>query len=641
MRIYELAKQLNMDAKELIERLKKLNFPVKSHMSSVDKETAEIIKHEIEEMKRKEIEENVIEVDFPIMVKDLAIKLNIKPSQLLQDLIKEGKFFNINQSLDEELACKIAYKYKVNLKRKPTKEEEILKTQTKDLRPRPPIVTLMGHIDHGKTTLLDYIRKSRVAEKEVGGITQHIGAYQVVLKETHHALKRITFLDTPGHETFTSMRARGADITDIVVLVVAADEGVRPQTIEAIDHAKVANVPIIVAMNKIDRPNADIDMVKQQLSKVGLVSEDWGGKTTVVGVSAKTGEGISELLELILLQAEIMELRADYSRPAIGVVVEAKLSKGKGPLATVLIKEGILKRGDWCVCGLSLGKIRAIYDDRGNFIKEAPPSFPCEILGLNNVSNPGDQLLVVDDEKSAKEIIERRKEEEEKKKFFIPSHVRLEELYKKVKEENLKQLKIILKADVGGTLEATEDALKKITSEEVELVIIHKGVGVINSSDVLLAEVSDAIIVGFKVNVDPKAKDLAKQKGIEIRLYEIVYELIDDIKSALEGMLSPQIKRIFLGRAQIKAVFKLSKAGTVCGCQVIRGKVVRGMVVQLLRDNEVVFEGKIISLKRFKDDVREVKEGLECGINIGYDRVKEGDIIDVFSEEIISRHLER
>jgi translation initiation factor IF-2 len=317
MRIYELAKQLNMDAKELIERLKKLNFPVKSHMSSVDKETAEIIKHEIEEMKRKEIEENVIEVDFPIMVKDLAIKLNIKPSQLLQDLIKEGKFFNINQSLDEELARKIAYKYKVNLKRKPTKEEEILKTQTKDLRPRPPIVTLMGHIDHGKTTLLDYIRKSRVAEKEVGGITQHIGAYQVVLKETHRALKRITFLDTPGHETFTSMRARGANITDIVVLVVAADEGVKPQTIEAIDHAKVANVPIIVVINKIDKPNADIDMVKQQLSKVGLVSEDWGGKTTVVGVSAKTGEGVSELLELILLQAEIMELRADYSRPAI------------------------------------------------------------------------------------------------------------------------------------------------------------------------------------------------------------------------------------------------------------------------------------------------------------------------------------
>jgi translation initiation factor IF-2 len=639
MRIYELAKELGIDSKELIEKLKRLNFPVKSHMSSVDAETAEIIKHEIEELKKKEIEENVVEVDFPISVKDLAIKLNKKPSEVLQALIKEGKFYTINQNLSEEEARAIAYKYKVNLKRKPTKEEEILKVESKDLRKRAPIVTLMGHIDHGKTSLLDYIRKSRITERETGGITQHIGAYQVSVDKADSQLKKITFLDTPGHETFTAMRARGANITDIVVLVVAADEGVKPQTVEAVDHAKVAEVPIIVAINKIDKPNADIDMVKQQLSKIGLVPEDWGGKTTTIGVSAKTGEGVDELLELILLQAEIMDLKADYSRPAIGTVVEARLSKGKGPLATVLIKEGTLRIGDWCVCGLFLGRIRAMFDDRGNMIAEAPPSCPCEILGLNGVPNPGDQLLVVPDEKSAKEIIEKRKEEIEKKKLFRPSHMKLEDLYRKVKEKEIKQLKIILKADVGGTLEAVEQALGKISTEEVELAIVHKGVGSVNSSDVLLAEVSDAIIVGFKVAVDSKAREYARQKGIEIRLYQIVYELIDDIKSALEGMLAPKIRRVFLGRAKVKAVFKLSKAGIVAGCQVIKGKVIRGAFVQLLRDNEVIFEGKIQSLKRFKDDVRQVEEGLECGISIGFNNIKEGDVLDIFSEEVITRQL--
>jgi translation initiation factor IF-2 len=508
----------------------------------------------------------------------------------------------------------------------------------------------MGHIDHGKTTLLDYIRKSKIAEKETGGITQHIGAYQVYLDKSgdiskansdkeNTKLRCITFLDTPGHETFTEMRARGANITDIVVLVVAADEGVKPQTTEAVDHARAANVPIIVAINKIDKPNIDIDMVKQQLSKIDLVPEDWGGKTITVGVSAKTGEGVDELLDLILLQAEIMELKADYGRPALGIVIEARLSKGKGPLATVLIQEGVLRKGDWCVCGISGGRIRAIYDDRGRMVDEVVPSNPCEILGLGKIPNPGDQLLVVPDEKSAKEILEKRREEEDKKKFFSPVHMKLEDLYKKVKEGELKQLKIILKADVGGTLQALEQALKKIDTQEVELVIVHKGVGAVSYSDILLADVSDAVIVGFKVTVDFKARELAKKKGIQIKLYQIVYELTEDIKSALEGMLTPQIKRTFIARAKVKTVFKLSKVGVVAGCEVIKGKVLRGAVCQLLRDNEVIFEGRISSLKRFKDDVREVGEGLECGINIGYDGVKEGDIIDIFSEEVVTPRL--
>ena len=634
MRIHELAKNLGVDTKELIEKLKKLNFPVKSHMSSVDEETAEIIKHEVEELSRKEIESNVTEVDFPITVKDLAVRLNKKTSELLSDLIKQGKFFTINQSLDEKTACEIAYNYKVNLKKKPSKEEEILRVEAKDLKKRAPITTLMGHIDHGKTSILDYIRKSKVTEKETGGITQHIGAYQVALGKG-----KITFLDTPGHETFTAMRARGANITDIVIIVVAADEGVKPQTIEAIDHAKASKSPIIVAINKIDKANANSDMVKQQLSKVDLVPEDWGGKITTVGVSAKTGEGVDELLELIILQADLMELKADYQRPALGVVVEARLSKGKGALAAVLVKEGALKVGNWCVCGLYWGRIKAMHDDKGHTVEEAPPSFPVEILGLNGVPNPGEQLLIVPDERSARQIVEKRREEEKKKKLTPTAHFKLEDLHKKAQEGQVKQLKIILKADVGGTLEAVEGALQKIPSKEVELSIVHKGVGAVNSSDVLLAEVTDAIVVGFKVSMDAQVRELARKKGIEIRSYQIVYELIDDVRAAVEGLLAPQIKRIFVGRAKVKTVFKLSRAGIIAGCIVEKGKIIRGASCKLFQDNDVIFEGKVQTLKRFKDDVKEVAEGLECGIGIGYDKIKADDIIDVFNEEIITRRL--
>ncbi len=634
MRIHELAKELGIDTKELITKLRSMNFPVKSHMSSVDSDTAEIIKNEISVLKEKEIEENVIEADFPISVKDLAVRLNKKPSELLADLLREGKFININQNLDEETAKKIAYKYKINLKKKPSQEEVILHTESKNLKRRPPIVTLMGHIDHGKTSLLDYIRKSKIAEKESGGITQHIGAYQVTLPKG-----KISFLDTPGHETFTAMRSRGANLTDIVILVVASDEGVKPQTEEALDHAKAANVPIIVAITKMDKANANPDMVKQQLSKIGLVPEDWGGKTTTIGVSAKTGKGIDELLELILLQAELLDLKADYTRPAVGVAVEARLSKGKGPLVDILVREGTLQVGDCCVSGHFWGKIRAMNDDRGGAVNEALPASAVEVVGLNGVPNPGDQLFVVPDEKAAKEIVEKRREEDAKLKLKSPVHFKLEDLFKKVKEEKIKQLKVILKADVGGTLEAVEEALRKISHEEVELVLTHKGVGSINASDVLLAEVTDAIIVGFKVTTEPQARDLAKQKGIEIRVYQIVYELLDDIKAAFEGMLAPHVKKIFLGRARVKTVFKLSKSGIIAGCIVEKGRVQRNFACQVLRSNAPVYEGKVQSLKRFKDDVRDVAEGVECGIGVGFDGIKEGDVIDVYSEELVTRRL--
>jgi len=630
-----LAKEFGLDTKTLIEKLKNINFPVKSHMTVVDDETAQIIRHEIEDLLKKEIESNVVEVDFPITVKDLAVKLNLKPSQLLMDLMKEKKLYNINQNLDEETAKSIAYKYKVNLKKKPPIEDVILKQEGKDIRKRPPIVTLMGHIDHGKTSLLDYIRKSRIAQQEAGGITQHIGAYQVKLSNG-----KITFLDTPGHETFTAMRARGANITDIVILVVAADEGIKPQTEEAISHARAANVPIIVAINKIDKPNANIDMVKQQLAKLDLLAEDWGGNTITVGVSAKTGEGVNDLLDLILLQAETMELKASYDKPAVGVVIESKLSKGKGPVLDILVREGILRVGDFCVCGMHYGRIRAMYDDMKNLVKEVEPSSPVEIIGINGIAEPGEKFFIVGDEKTAREIAERKKTELLKNKISVPAHFKLEDLSKQKEEGKAKELRIILKADVGGTLEAVKDALSKFSTEEVKINIVHKSVGAINNSDVLLAETADSIIVGFKVDADSNIRELIRQKGIQMRIYQIIYELLDDIKAALEGLLAPQIKRIFLGRAIVRAVFKLSKAGTIAGCFVQKGKILRGAKCTLYRDNNIIFEGKIQSLKRFKDDVREVQEGLECGINIGYDDIKENDIIDVFDEEIISRRLE-
>ncbi|RKY28839.1 MAG: translation initiation factor IF-2 [Candidatus Omnitrophota bacterium] len=636
MRVYELAKELGLDSKEFLKKLKEMNFPVKSHLSIIDEETAQIIKEEFKGLKEKEISKNIVEVEFPLTVKDFSVKLGKKPSEIVQLLLRKGKFLNINQNIDQELAKDLAYQLGFTLKEKTSLEEELIEREILDesrAKPRPPVVTLMGHIDHGKTSLLDFIRKSRLTEKETGGITQHIGAYQV---ETPKG--KITFIDTPGHETFTSMRARGANLTDIVVLVVAADEGVKPQTEEAISHAKAAGVPIVVAINKIDKPQAQPDMVKQQLSKLGLSPEDWGGQTTTVLVSAKTGEGIDELLEMLLLEAELLELKADYQRPALGVVLEAKLSKGLGPIATVIVQQGTFRVGDVVVCADQWGRVRLLRDDRGNSLKEAYPSMPVELVGLGGLVSAGERFIVVPEEKEAIRIVEKRRGKKEKK--VIPEHVRLENIYEKIKKQELKEFRVIIKADTYGTLEAIEDILKKIEVPSIEIKILHKGVGVVNLSDVILADASDALILGFKVNVEPQASKKAQEKNIQIKTYQIIYELISEVKSALEGLLEPKIERVFLGRAKVKKVFKLSKAGVIAGCIVEKGRILRNAFCRVLRTGEVVFEGRVSSLKRFKDDVREVLEGFECGIGVGFNDIKEEDVIEVFTEETKTRKIQ-
>lgn len=634
MRVHELAKQLGVSSKDLLDKLKALKVPAKGHMSVLDADTAELVKNELVAQEEKKIEDNVIEVDFPITVKDLSVKLLKKPSEIQQLFLKMGKMYTINQNLDQETASLIARGFKVNLKQKLSTEESVMQVKPGQMKPRSPVVTLMGHIDHGKTSLLDRIRRSNIVDKESGGITQHVGAYQIKTPKG-----AITFIDTPGHETFTAMRARGANITDIVILVVAADEGIKPQTEEALDHARAAKTPIIVALNKVDKPNVDVPRVKQQLAKLELLPEDWGGKTVTVEVSAKTGKGIDTLLEMILLEAELLELKADYQRKAVGVVVESRISTGKGPTAVVLVQHGVLKPQDIVVSDTFYGKIRALYDDRGVQLKEAPPSTPVEIVGLDGVPNPGDTVLVVDSEKTARDIVDQRKDKKLREKTLPPKHITLEDLYTKIKSKELKTLKIILKSDVGGTLEAIEENLKKIKSAEVEMEVIHKGVGTINTSDVVLAEASDALVIGFKVIVEPKARDLAREKGITVKTYQIIYELLNEVKAALEGMLSPEIKRIFLGRAAVKKVFNLTKSGTVAGCSVESGKILRNAHCEVLRNNEVVHRGRISALKRFKEEVKEVTSGMECGINTGFGQIQEGDMIDVFQEERVAKKL--
>lgn len=638
MRVYELAKELGVDSKEFIKKLKDMNFPLKSHLSVIDKDTADIIRSEFKDLKEKEIYENSIEVDFPLTVKDFAVKVNKKPSEIIMLLLKKGKRLSINQNIDKDLSIELGRSMGFNFKERSLLEEKLVSEQalsSANLKPRPPVVTLMGHIDHGKTSILDYIRKSRITAKESGGITQHIGAYQV---DTGKG--RITFVDTPGHETFTAMRSRGADITDIVILVVAADEGVKPQTEEAVSHAKAAGVPIIVALNKIDRENIQTDMVKQQLSKLGLTPEDWGGKTIVVPVSAKTGKGIDNLLDMILLEAELLELKADFDRPAIGVVIESRLSKGLGPVSSVIVQQGVLKIKDTVVCGEIWGKVKVLRNDKGVNLKEAFPSECIEIIGLQGIPSAGDKFFVVPSEKQAQEITGRKISKSRQDSLLPVQHIRIEDLYKKMKEEKLKQFRVIIKADVFGTLEAISDILNKIELKEVSINILHKGVGAVNLSDVILAEASDALIVGFKTGVEPVASKQAKDKGIQIKTYQVIYELVSDIKAGIEGLLKPVVKRIFLGRAKVKKVFKLSKFGIIAGSIVEKGKLQRNIPCRLLRGKDEVFKGKIHSLKRFKEDVKEVGEGVECGIGISYNGVQVDDIIEGFKEESTAQRID-
>jgi translation initiation factor IF-2 len=654
LRVHELAKQLGISSKELLGKLKGLKVEAKSHLSIIDEETAQIIKHELSSRPEElEVEREVevkpagalkeIEVKIPMTVKDLAGRLSLKPSQLIKRMMELKILATINQPLEQELIQRIAGEFGYSIKPQPTAEELIVKfhqeqRESGQLSLRAPVVTLMGHVDHGKTSLLDAIRESRITERESGGITQHIGAYEVFLPKG-----KVVFLDTPGHEAFTAMRARGTSATDIVILVVAADDGVMPQTIEAIDHAKAAQTPIVVAINKIDKPSANPDRVKQQLSGLGLAPEDWGGKTIMVPVSAKTREGIDQLLEMILLEAEMLELKANYTGPASGVVIESWLSKGGGPQATVLIQNGTLKVGDLVLVGANFGKIRAMINDRGLRLKEAGPSTPVEILGLSGLPQAGELFYTVEDEKTAKDIATKRAiRQKEAGLAKMPSgKITLQELYEQVKEGKLKELKLILKADVQGSLEALADSLKKLDIKEVNLNIIHSGIGDITESDIMLASASCAIVIGFHVGFGPNAKEASRDQSVEVRLYRVIYEAINEIKASLEGLLEPKEKRIFLGRALIKQVFKLSKAGMIAGCIVQKGKIHRNSNIRILRDEDVVYEGKVSSLKRFKDDVREVSEGFECGIGIaGFEDIKAGDIIEAFEIERIARKLE-
>jgi len=581
-----------------------------------------------------------LELRLPITVKDLAVKLQEKPSIIIKTLMGIGVMVGINQYLEEAAVEKICEKYGCRIKKALGEEELVLGIHLqvdahKELQHRAPIVTLMGHVDHGKTSLLDAIRKTKVAESEHGGITQHIGAYRVSLPHGE-----ITFLDTPGHEAFTAMRARGASITDIVVLVVAADDGIMPQTQEAIDHARAAEVQIIVALNKIDKPQANIDRVKKQLSELDLRSEDWGGKTITVPVSAKTGEGIDNLLEMILLEAQMLELKSNPNRLARGVVVEAKMAKGRGPVATLLIQNGTLHLNENIIVGKYYGKIRAMFNDRGQSVTDVHPSFPVEVLGISGIPEAGEQFFVLPDEKQAKELAEMRLEKERQQQIKSVKRISLEDLHSQIEQGKIKELKIIIKADVQGSLEAIKDTLDKLNVSEIKLDIIHAGVGNINNSDAILAVASNALILGFNVVADDLAKEVTAKEGIDVRTYNIIYELANDIKAAVEGMLEPKIKKVFLGRAEVRKVFKLSRQGTVAGCFVTKGKFNRNVIINLVRNGAVVFEGKLSSLKRFKDDVREVAEGFECGMTlVGFDQLMEGDIIEAFEIEKIARKL--
>jgi translation initiation factor IF-2 len=501
------------------------------------------------------------------------------------------------------------------------------------LTSRPPVVTIMGHVDHGKTTLLDAIRETKVAASEAGGITQHIGAYQVESKG-----RKVTFLDTPGHEAFTSMRARGAEATDIVVLVVAADDGVMPQTIEAINHAKAANVPIIVAVNKIDKVNAQPDRVKQELTEYGLEAEEWGGETVMVPVSALRKEGIEELIEMILLVAEMKDLKANPDRQARGIVIEAELDKGRGPVATLLVQKGTLQVGDSIVAGAVAGKVRAMLNDKGKNIKKAGPSVPVVVVGLSEVPQAGDLFAVLEEDRVARLIADKRQDAVREESLQKPSRLSLDELFTKIKQGEVKTLQVILKADVQGSVEALKASLERLTTEEVRVNVLHGGVGAITEWDVLLASASNAIIIGFNVRPDINAKKVAEREQVDVRLYRVIYDAIEDVKAATLGLLAPVFKEVTLGRAEVRQTFRVPKVGFIAGCHVLDGKILRTAKVRVLRDNVVVHEGKLESLRRFKDDVKEVLAGYECGIGIErFQDIKEGDIIEAFDMEEVKR----
>jgi translation initiation factor IF-2 len=585
-------------------------------------------------VKQKIFDLTDITIPETITVKDLSAELKKTSGEIIKKLLAYGIMATINNEIDFDTAFLIAGEFGVTAhKKEVVTDEDILfddsEDKEEDLKPRPPVIVVMGHVDHGKTSLLDAVRSTNVIEGEAGGITQAIGAYKVEING-----REITFLDTPGHEAFTAMRARGAQITDIAILVVAANDGVMPQTIEAIDHAKAAGIPIIVAINKIDVEGANPDKVKQELAEYGLVSEDWGGDTIFVPISAKKKINIDNLLEMVLLVADMKELKANPNKQAKGVVIEAKLDKSKGPVATMLVQRGTLDIGDTILVGSVIGRIRTMTDDKGHKVKKAGPSTPVEITGLTEVPEAGDTFYEVKDEKTAKHLMERRKRQARDKALKASSRVTLDDLFSQIEKGNLKQLNIIVKADVQGSVEAVKQALEKLSNDEVKVKVIHANVGAITESDVTLANVSNAIIIGFNVRPQPIAKDMADKENVEIKTYSVIYNAIEDVEAAMKGMLDPVFKEVVIGNAEVRQTFKISDVGTIAGCYVTNGKVARNAGVRVLRDNVVIHDGKLISLKRMKDDAKEVAKGFECGIQIeNFNDIKEGDIIETYIME--------
>ena len=636
MRVYELAEELKIPAKELIGFLNKEGIKVKNHMSTLDKDTIELIKEVIDAEKKKKAKEKkkqlkVIEINKLPNLKELSSQLKISLSEIIQKIIQFGKISSVDKEVPVNILKNIAkeYGYKIELSDKLKSKSSLhKKDKTIKLIEKPPVVTVIGHVDHGKTTLLDAIRKTDVTKGEVGGITQRIGAYQIKIDN-----KKIVFIDTPGHEAFTTMRARGVKATDVAVLVVAADDGVMPQTVEAINHAKAANVPIIVAINKIDKANANVEKVKKGLAKYDLVSEEWGGETLMVEVSALQNKGIEKLLETILLQAEMLDLKANPDLPAKGLIIETKLDKKRGIIASVLIQDGSLKIGDYFIAGISYGKIRSLVDDKGKSIKKAGPSTPVEIIGFCKMPQAGDYFQIVPDDKLAKIIISER-EDEGRSKIIKESSFSLDNLFLEMKEGKVDRLSVILKTDTQGSLDALQEAIKKIIigDEEVKTDIIHAGVGNITETDVMLATASKAIIIGFNIRPDTNVQKIAKSEKVEIRLYKIIYDLIDEIKSALKGYLKPKIEEYICGQAEVREIFKIPKIGTIAGSYVLNGKISKNDNIRVIRDGKLIYEGKVSSLKRFKEDVKEVNSGFECGIGVEkFNDIKLKDILEFYT----------
>ena len=641
-RVYQIAEEVGMSNKDILAKIKELGIEVENEKSELEEDDVELILDLIKE--EDSGDSNTITVEGALTVQQLAESLGKPATEVIMKLMKMGTMASLNQEVSFEVASQVASEYGFTLEvggQEENSEEEIEalmeieEDREEDLKPRPPVVTVMGHVDHGKTSLLDAIRSTHVTNSEAGGITQHIGASEVSING-----QKIVFLDTPGHEAFTAMRARGAQVTDIAILVVAADDGIMPQTIEAINHAKAAGVPLIVAINKIDKPSANPDKVKQELSEQGLLVEDCGGDVIAVPVSARQKTGIDTLLEMILLVAEMEELKANPDKRALGTVVEAELDKGRGPVATVLVQGGTLKVGDPIVCGLASGKVRAMINSKGKRVKTAGPSTAVEILGLSEVPQGGDQFVAVPSDKVARNIAEKRQQIAREEMLKANQRMSLDQFFDQMNEGQVKDLNVIIKADVQGSVQAVKQSFEKLSNDEVGVRVIHGGVGAINESDVTLAAASNAIIIGFNVRPVPSAESLAEKESVDVRSYTIIYKAIEDIQAAMSGMLDPEYRDEDTGKAEIREVYKISGVGTVSGCYVTSGKIYRNGKVRIVRDGIIIHEGEIQALKRFKDDVKEVNNGYECGMSfVNYNDIKVGDIVEAYITKEIERKL--